>query len=172
MTQANRLLVIVGAIAAISAAIYSIAFVYQVWKQEQRADEATRGVISAKIDTDEVTDDAITFTVAIHSEGPRKLFTLKYCVFSDPLPNPSHSLHDCPSIVTKGPFAVLPHDNWPIKIRVSDAYIAKVRARKLYFFFCGAIYYKDFDKEREIPLCAVYSEDFKRMGDCSDLQKQ
>ena len=148
----------------LAGSVYALAFVYQVWKQEQRVAEA---ILGAKIETNEVTDNKIVFTISVHNGSPRrKLATLKYCILPDLKPNLAHSLRDCvEGITTQGPFAILPNDSWPAMIRVDDPVrIPLVRTRQLYFYFCGTISYSDAGEEKIIPLCAVYDEAFGRMG--------
>jgi hypothetical protein len=174
ITPANRLLVVIGAVGALSAAIYACAFVYQVYRQEQQSTEAKRAVIGVRLNTDEVAERRIRFSFEIFNKGVRKLANLKYCILSDPKRSESHSLSDCQpeSITTQGPFAVLPNDSWMVQASVDDDRIPLVRNRQLYFFVVGAVYYQESEGQKTIPFCGVYDEGFKRIGDCMSVSSQ
>src|SRR5215213_416085 len=172
ITLANKLLVIIGAIAAISGAVYAGTFVYQVWRQEQLAVESERGVIGVRINTDEVAERRIAFTFEVFNKGKRKLANLQYCILSKERRSPVHTLSDCVEGVTsQGPFAVLPNDTWQMKARVEDDRIPLVRAARLYMFVVGTVSYQEADGPKTIPFCGEYDEGFRRISDCMSVSE-
>lgn len=140
-------------------------------KNAQMAQETLRPVIDARVMMIGLTADQIDFNLILRNEGGKASeFTLSHCMMVDTLSR-VHTIHDCKPVIVKGPFAAIPHTDFPFAIRVEQR-VREVRAREIYLFMPVTVSYYDFGTKRSVPFCFVWREHFKGFGDCSDLQQE
>lgn len=136
------------------------------------AQDALRPVIGFRHDTN-VLDKELRFTLFIQNRGARATkFVFNYCPLIGTEPNPSHTIEDCKVAgkVLSVPGLVLPGVDYPIGIQLEER-VEDIRQRKGYLFIIGTIDYDDFGVKRGVPVCLVYREQFKGLGDCYDLAR-
>jgi hypothetical protein len=134
--------------------------------------DALRPILSTKIDLDTATDDHIDFLIILENHGGGLAEArVNYCLLLDTLPKPNHTLAECPEINAKGPLQIASHQQHPLGTRLEGPAIQQVRRGKLFLFLVGVTYFRDLGQITEAPFCAVYREEFRSAGACTDFDK-
>jgi hypothetical protein len=137
----------------------------------QMAKEARRPVITQSVTLAKLTDDQMDFEIKVENAGGSPVdATLHYCLVVRQSPRIMPTVNDCYRIRTAGP-ALIPSSNYKIitdSLR-SSGWIKAIHNRDMYVFLVTTVSYRDYGEIQQRPSCSVYREEFRAVGDCSDL---